>query len=526
MKFELNNIISVTIENIPIEWIPKIELYYPDLPQFPIMYIHLYKNETRVIGCPVIANYELNGKFCNGTFIILSNVEGSDDIRLLFSKEIKERIGFSNKIGKNDLSMFYGSNDKYKNYFNDLWSRIKRTYGDYIPYGKFYEEIYSIVRFVSAFAPKTGRQSEMRMLYNFMKEFGEKVSFPKEFHHLEFYVIPTINDLGKYNEFPKFNDLVNTMDKVYNALFIETVEINGHKFKVLPKAWKQSMNDFIQEISTPLYNNKVINEKEKLIIENLVNTFNRLSWRASFFISSFEILVSDYSYSLWDKDFFINFYLEDKRLKGYSEKVIACFLQQGFKKDFAIPIDTWIETFHKFTLGIEERKDFFNSFEYLGKMERLIWLSSQANKTNMTNFYDVLWCQRYGTNNNRELMEINPLACYRCAFNNSCVGLSFKNNSEIGLIEAKNINSDVETEKLINKNLKLDKISYICVFNNSIPKKIYKIITNRNKKSIKLIDEFSGYSMDESNKVDSNIINKKYISFSNLLKCIGNKDNY
>lgn len=86
------------------------------------------------------------------------------------------------------------------------------------------------------------------------------------------------------------------------------------------------------------------------------------------------------------KKLFQRFYDNGSKLKGYSEKVIACFLQQGFGQEEIIPVDTWIETFHKYPLGIESRTDFYTRFNGLGKMERVIWLASQSNKTNMRDF--------------------------------------------------------------------------------------------------------------------------------------------
>ena len=61
-------------------------------------------------------------------------------------------------------------------------------------------------------------------------------------------------------------------------------------------------------------------------------------------------------------------------------------MQQGFANEEIIPIDTWIETFYQFPLGINSRSDFYDDFNMLGKLERVIWLASQSNKTNMRNF--------------------------------------------------------------------------------------------------------------------------------------------
>ena len=161
-------------------------------------------------------------------------------------------------------------------------------------------------------------------------------------------------------------------------------------------------------MSARYYTSGKLTEEDKYYAEMLVDAFNRHPWRAAYFISAF--LTIEYSdYKTWNKQFFKDFYESGSKLKGYSEKVIACFLQQGFGNEEVIPIDTWIETFYQFPLGITSRSQFYDDFLMLGKLERVIWLASQSNKTNMKNFFDILWCQRYGTIGNGELRGVNPL---------------------------------------------------------------------------------------------------------------------
>lgn len=57
------------------------------------------------------------------------------------------------------------------------------------------------------------------------------------------------------------------------------------------------------------------------------------------------------------------------------------------------------------------------------KMERVIWLASQSNKTNMKNFFDILWYQKFGVTGNLQPGGVIPLACSRCKLNSTCAGL-------------------------------------------------------------------------------------------------------
>lgn len=495
--FLLNNEITIKINHIPIQWIPKIELFYPDLPQFPIIYINSFNNNERILAFPVSVSYNIFDDYCDATFLLLSNqTQESKNINFIKS-ELENRIGFSNKISEQDIIDCCNGNTDYESFMMDLWNYIKISYGDYIPYGKYYEEIFSIVRFISAWQPKTGRQSEMRMLFNFLSIFGESAMLPNKWNHLEIYILPNLKDIesGNLTEFSIFSVLDDTIEKLFKRYFTKKVTINSVDFYSMEKAWPRNKNEFIEKVSAPLYLEGYLTEEEKYIAERLVDAFNRHAWRASYFISSYMNLDKDYS--SWSKEFFTNFYENGSKLKGYSEKAMACFLQQGFLNNEAIPIDTWIETFYKYPLGINKKIDFFDQFSNLGKLERLIWLSSQSNKTNMKTFFDVLWCQRYGTTGNRQLRGINPIACYSCSLKNSCVGLKNHLDDSIYL---SNINSGMTP---------FFPFQYECELEGNVPK--------RCKKDNILIDEFSGYNLTSKDGLPDQLIKQEIISMKDFV---------
>ena len=501
--FELTHEMEITINDIPLPWISKIEIYYPDLPQFPILYIHTHAGGQRIIACPVSVNYNINATSCDATFTVLSNVESNDFYRQKIQAELAERIGVSNKISINDIVNCCNGNDQYISLFTDLWQYIQSSYGAYIPYGKFYEEVFSIVRFVSAWQPKTGRQSEMRMLYNFMSAFGEKVTLTDKWKHLEFFAIPTLQDISNncFFEFPTFSILDSAMRKLFDEFFIADVTIYNTDFKVMQSAWGRNKDSFICNVTEPLFRANQLTEDEKLNAEKLVDAFNRHSWRAAYFISSYINIQSDYAH--WSKQFFMDFYTKGNKFKGYSEKVVACFLQQGFLNPEVVPIDTWIKTFYEFPLGIDNNNQFFNSFSNLGKLERVIWLASQSNKTNMRAFFDVLWCQRYGVNGNTKLRGVNPISCYSCKLKNTCVGVSNKNEARIYLL---NNHTNEDLSEIFTQN---PEIAYICTLDNGIPKKCY---IQKNLADV-LIDEFSGYLLTAQDRLPQAMLDRGIVSF-------------
>ena len=496
--FNAINEIKIIIKNIPLQWISKIELYYPDLPQFPIQYIHSKLDGKRIIAIPIAVNYEIKNTDCNAEFTLLSNIDPKNHYLLDHIKaKLENRIGFSEKITKSDLATFNNKNSNVEIFLNDVWLYLEKSYGNTIPYGQFYEEIYSIVRFVSAWQPKTGRQSEMRMLYNFMSTFGEEITLPDKWSHLECYVIPNLDDIQENDFssfFPKFSTLKNAMEKLFKEYYTKEIKLpNGQKFKGMKKAWPKNKDEFIKVVSLELFNANKINEAEKFSAEKLVDAFNRHPWRAAYFISSY---MNIKTFSKWHKEQFNIFYQNGALLIGYSEKVIACFLQQGFNIKEAIPIDTWIETFYKFPLGIKEKKEFLNSYNNLGKLERIIWLSSQSNKTNMKNFIDILWCQRYGSIGNGTLRGINPIACSICKLKYNCIGLQSNLDTTITLYTKENV---------INPST-----DYFCYIENGVPKKCYN--------KVQLIDEFSGYRLSSKDALPKHLIKKNIITMKEFLK--------
>lgn len=485
----------VTISDIPAQWLSKFELYDSELLNFPLIYIHKTINNQRIYGFPVAIVEVCSCSNCliNITFEVLTNIDLNEntEFKNIFSNELQERIGAKDKISKEDVLQMCNEDTEYINFFNKLWEPIETVYGKYIPYGKFYEEVYSIVRFVAAFQPKTGRQSEIRMLYNFMSIFGEKidVSINGNWCFCDFYLIPNYDNLinKEFDDFPKFKKLFSAMEKVYNLSFVSSIDIDENpsiSIKCQAQTFSKKKETFIQNNIISWIENGNITEEDKFYIERLIDAFNRFPWRVAFFISSIFIVYIK-SYDTWNKDFFIKFYKVAQ--KGISPKVVACFVQQGFKNPEVIPIDTWIKAFYEEALNIKQQKKFFDSFSNMGKLERVIWLASQANKTNIRQFFNMLWCCRYGTNGNNDLREQNPLSCYECMLNSVCKGYNNIKNKKVYI-------TDMSTDENHLYEILSNDILFVCKTEYNIPKKVYK----RKRNKYHLIDEFSGYLLKDN----------------------------
>jgi hypothetical protein len=526
---------KIKLKDMPLQWISRFETFYPDLAQYPITYINLLtKNGERVYGFIVSFSFDISSeKLCDVEVSIVTNknIDKNKKLKELVKNEVAERIGLTGKINLKNLVSYCNGNKEYENFFKEIWKSLSSIFGDEIPYGKFYEEIYSMVRFVSAWQPKTGRQSEMRMLYNFLSIFGERIEIKGKWNFLEFFLLPTYQDVKNNNLdlFPKFKMLHQAMEKIWKIYFTQNFKLGDMEVHSMERSWPQDKDTFIAKITRPLFKEKKINAEEKQAIDRLVDAFNRHSWRAAFYIWSV-MSIKDKDYYTWDKDFFTKFYLEKGLGVGISPKVIACFLQQGFRNEEIIPIDTWIESFYKLALGIETKEEFFKSFSKMGKIERIIWLSSQAKKTNIRTFFDTLWCIRYGDTGNNELRGANPIACYECKFRNSCPSFNKIKKKKVFVIDnSKVIMKDFLTKKNKVKGKFLDseelvkkaeskECFFICITENGIPKKILE----KRGKVWKLIDEFSGYLLT-NHKLKSN---KEFILTDDFIKKLPKVKNF
>lgn len=144
----------------------------------------------------------------------------------------------------------------------------------------------------------------------------------------------------------------------------------------------------------------------------------------------------------------------------------------------------------------------------LGKLERVIWLASQSNKTNMKNFFDILWCRRYGTTGNSELRGVNPLACSLCSLSATCVGLSKIKNEGVlisNTLKPEDFNTIPSST--------LDCISFICLLEDNVPKKIYE----KREENWVLIDQFSGYLKTKEDNIPKSLVAKEIITVEEFI---------
>lgn len=523
----------IALDGVPLQWVQGFEIFYPDLTNFPICYVHFKIASERVYGFPVsVSITNVNNGKCTASITFLCNKKQSEpegDVERKIKEEIRGRFGLTDPLTKSDLDTC-ASDENMKKFLNILWDAASKLFRDSYPYGKLYDEMYSIVRFVAAWAPKTGRQSEMRALYNFQSLFGEKITIQGEWGFLDFFLIPTYSDVQSrtMSDFPKFEKMFLTLEKIWPHHWrkkgVYRIKCDNHGEMKHPKytrdeadaqvqkkkqthmhqnctfavdvgpeiyaadtGWGKNIDEFDKKFAKVWEDGSVIDSEERRILNRLVSAFNRHPGRTTYFVwALMSIFVK--SYATFDKDYYGRFYelAEGANFKGISPKVVGCFLQQGFGHKEIIPVDTWVESFHRGPLGIESKFDFFNRFRLLGKLERMIWKISQAKKTNAAPLMNILWCIRFGETGNHVVRYANPLSCYVCDFHAvGCPGYEKIKNDKVMIKDERSVAvEDITTgdgtdgkkigDPQITEAISEGRYSFVCLTENGKPRKIFK----------------------------------------------------
>jgi len=500
--FTLSYLHKITITDIPLQWMTRIELFSSDLEQFPLMYIHLLTDKANV---PTIGNYNPQTKQRIFGFVLAAKWgelkdNGLCDVEIQFAcnipkehnlnydalilDELSHRIGIADKVSFDDLTHICTNSPNSLPLLQKIWlDKIEIVYGKYIPHGRIFDEMYGIIRFsASGNAPKLGKTSEYRMLYWYMADLGEKVIFDGEVSHLEFlefYVLPTYEELTQesFTNFEKFLSFYTPTKRFWELEYTGLFSVNGHNFKYGPATTLPVKGEIFERRYTRILGN----DYDK--ISRLRQIFNRMPSRLYGYIWNLMTPVTtDFRNAFRLRNNFKEFYRDYSTKKGSSTKVVACFLQQAFGIE-AFPIDTWVKTFIYYPLGMSPKdngkgepsatlqNNLYSSYNHLDKLEKLIWASSMGNKTNKTEFLDILWCQRYGTikAGKGPCRGANPLSCSQCILRKECLAYQSISNENIYISDNK---------KLLEIQMRAADLFFGVYTDNGTPRQIYVLQGN------------------------------------------------
>jgi len=467
-QFELNYAHEVVFEDVPLAWTTRFEFFTPDLEQFPLMYVHrkiepieideLELPIERVYGFPLNATIDVDkgDGVCNIVVKFLCNApQGVSLIDKVVFEELSHRLGLANRVSYDDLDEICLKSPENLPLLQTIWKdKIARVYGGFIPHGRIFDEVYGIIRFsASGNAPRLGKTSELRMLYWYMTDIGQLVTFGpdlEQFDFCEFYLLPTIDETRKldFTLFPVFSEYYDAIKAFWDMEYTETFNLHGYDFRyaggdTLPL--KGADFETRYEAGLPDYYDR---------ISRLRQIFNRMPSRLYGYIWNMMTFIEvGFKEPFSNREALQSFVKEHHGKKGSSSKVLACILQQCFGLE-ALPIDTWVKTFIYYPLAINPTNNgksnnpsnddidtLYDSFDHLDKLEKLIWVSSMGNKTNKTEFVDILWCQRYGTDQASKgpCRGANPLSCSQCSIRDHCRGFSAISDQMVVVSDDKDI---------------------------------------------------------------------------------------
>ncbi|MGD0451212.1 MAG: hypothetical protein ABSA79_09195 [Candidatus Bathyarchaeia archaeon] len=497
---------TIAIHNIPPQWISLIDLYNTSLPQFPLKYVHLKNGNKRIFGFPL--HYEIvkeqNGSL-TWSFKFLSNVELKGKDLALTKVELEQRIGASNPVKRGDIETCCPKEDKRQALLFEIWdSFITPVYGGVLPFGRFYDGLFSFARCSAAFTPMSGGKSEWQMTYDFMRHYGEKVTIKEPWNFLEFFLLPTYDELlaRDFKNFPTYRNLQSAIDKFGKRYFTRDFAGCGVKIRTVgPKISDLDGYDIrspngMRDLTSSLVKKKALKIVEKKELDFLIDAFNRLATRALGFIGLAYNATPANDLMKWDGPRFRQLYLKAGRTVGIYPKIWGMILQQGFGNPEVIPIDVWIEAFFKIPLQIDSKEKFLNSFRNIGKLERMFWVTSQARKTNMFTIFDWIWCLKFGlgkttselTKSSKGLRGANPLSCLKCPLKDNCLAYMAISDTDVSVMS---FNKGTPLESKI----KPKRLSEFVVGTiGDVPKYVYR----KTDHHYKMIDAFTGLEIHET----------------------------
>lgn len=425
------------IKGYPEQWLPFIHLYDADLPLFPLQYFHILPHNLPAERIPnatdrafgYIERIHLTASGLEVTLICNKNLADPQNSSFAYQvkSEVEERLGISNPVVPADINnAFRPPYNFVNNVLVQIWQRVvSNALGNCLPFGRFFDPIFGLARLIASWYSPGGRKSEWIQTHYFYSRFGEKITVASNLPKMDFYLLPTFTEVtdpnNTLNLFPKFKALMDAA-QVFHRMFCRIVNIGGGLI----------FSKFYPPFTGQLNTSKVIkcissvgqNYSDPLI--ECFNAFDKGPMRTVMFL---QMLNDIRAKRLMPQQLSSNHFglIYSSGLSGFYQtpKVIALYAQQCFGNIFALPIDTWIETFMKWPLMIypyqgRNLQGIFASANNLGKVERLLWISAQARKVHSSLCNDALWCTKYASTGKPR--GANPFACNAClnSIRNSC----------------------------------------------------------------------------------------------------------
>lgn len=427
------------VPDFPERWLPLVHLYDPDLPLFPLYYFHSISDNLQAGQRPGLTDRvygyieKINSLDANGAEVVLVlnkdlTLPGHQNYKVIAENEARERLGLNNPVQVADISNAFLAPLDYANpVLQEIWHRVVvDTYGGSLPFGRLWDEVLGLTRFVASWNSDGGRKGEFIQTHYFSSKFGERIQTGGGIGIMDFFLLPTVGELfdstNPLNSFPNYQKLVEVADlfQANKCTFFTVGTLTLSKFNNPPKTGLFNTAKLQRIISE-----QFIPPQLKNSLTECFNAFNKGPGRTVIFL----MMLSDLRAkrilprNLSNADLGS---IYDGLKKTYqSPKVIHIYAQQAFGNTNALPNDVWIGTFLEYPLNIKKslprvRPNHFllSHSNNIGKVERLIWVAVQARKVHSSACNNALWCIKKA--GNKKTRGANPLSCKNCILKATC----------------------------------------------------------------------------------------------------------
>ncbi|NTW80046.1 MAG: hypothetical protein HGB32_07855 [Geobacteraceae bacterium] len=421
MSFEtLSERHEFIVPNFPEDWLPLIHLYDPDLPLLPLLYFHEVDQDLplgrrpgvrdRVFGYIHHINLENSGnlRVCLATNKNLSDKK-NNSFRVVAEEAAKQRLGLVAPVTFKDIDdAFTKPLEGANSVLREIWYQVVNgSFGKALPFGRIWDPVLGLARLVASFYSKGGRKGELIQMHDFVSSFGAKIQTGAGFH-ADFYLLPSWSELkdvtNPLSNFPKYAALLAAADD-FAKTYCEQIDLNGKKYSAFRIVKSGTNGELYKQLNTGVVIDLMSRLRSSYLpLFNNYSAFNRGPLRSIISL----LMLHDLRHGLWDPE---TLTITDSAtmysgLKNsyQSPKVIQLYAQQCFGANVVLPIDNWVQTLLCWPLGFHEAskkswyKVLFDSCNRWGRVERLIWIASQARKVHSSVCADILWCIRYGDN--------------------------------------------------------------------------------------------------------------------------------
>lgn len=430
MAFEaLSHRHALSIGGFPQRWLPLVFLYDPDLPLFPVYYFH-------VLPCNWAAGQRPG--YADRAFGYIESVNSTDGSDLLVNivcnkdlghpsgqaflspvtEAVRSRLGLSDPVVLSDIAnAFTGPMSHANAVLAEIWHRVvSDAYGNCLPFGRLWDPVMGLTRFVASFYSPGGRKGELIQTHYFAVNLGEPVQSAGGIQ-TDFHLLPTFHELtdtsNPLNLFPRFRSLRDGVMRFHNR-HSSLVPVGGMSLSRFNRLRGGTLNtDELLEI----INHMPRSEREAAT--ECFNAFDKGPMRTVvYFLVLADLMAGRLSPAALTSAQCGRLYSE---LKGtyQSPKTLQIYAQQAHGNVNAMPLDTWVETFLRWPLTLyptqgRDIQPVFQNSSHIGKVERLIWTAAQARKVHSSACDDALWCTKFGTGGAKDPRGANPLACKIC----------------------------------------------------------------------------------------------------------------